>query len=161
MSKLVKCRCGCGKYRPALDKKGRPRFYIMGHQRRGKKMSDKVKRILLKCHLGKKRSVGYRKKLSEAKLGTVFTKEHRENISKTKLGKKNPQWKGGKTDRIKSLRCTAKYKEWRKSVFERDNYTCVFCGRNTGKKDKWGNFLNADHIKPISQYPKLIFNIDN
>lgn len=29
---LVRCKCGCGKFRTAIDKKGRPREYIQGHQ---------------------------------------------------------------------------------------------------------------------------------
>lgn len=37
-------------------------------------------------------------------------------------------------------RKTSEYKEWRKAVFERDNYTCQLCGKRGGK-------LNAHHIE--------------
>lgn len=37
-------------------------------------------------------------------------------------------------------RKTPEYKKWRKSVFERDNYTCKLCGKRGGK-------LNAHHIE--------------
>jgi len=50
-------------------------------------------------------------------------------------------------------RLTDEYIEWRQKVFERDNYTCQECGA-TGD-------LQAHHIKPVSQYPELIYDVDN
>lgn len=70
-------------------------------------------------------------------------------------GEKNPSWKGGITPIYSKIRKSIEYKLWRKSVFERDNYTCVWCGSN-----KSGT-LNADHIKPFAFYPELRFAIDN
>jgi hypothetical protein len=70
------------------------------------------------------------------------------------IGQNNPNWKGGITPINLFIRHTLEYKLWRKSVFERDNYTCIWC------KQK-GGVLNADHIKPFSQYPELRFAIDN
>lgn len=52
-------------------------------------------------------------------------------------------------------RGSKKYAEWRKSVFERDKYTCVMCG------DKKGGNLEADHIKPFALYPEKRFDINN
>lgn len=40
-------------------------------------------------------------------------------------GVNNPFWKGGRTSKNAIVRNSTKYKFWRKSVFERDNYTCV------------------------------------
>ena len=45
-------------------------------------------------------------------------------------------------------------REWRKKVFERDEYTCQVCGVHGGK-------LQADHIKPYALYPELRWEILN
>lgn len=63
-------------------------------------------------------------------------------------------WKGGITNKLVSIRFSMEYKLWRKSVFERDNYTCIWCGKK-------GIRLNADHIKPFALFPELRFAIDN
>ena len=48
----------------------------------------------------------------------------------------------------------AKYYYWRKSVFERDKYTCRLCGTV-------GAFLNAHHIKPWVSFPELRYELFN
>ena len=58
-------------------------------------------------------------------------------------GKKHWNWRGGITPKILKLRRSFEYKQWRKKVFERDNYTCQSCGKRGGK-------LEADHIFPFS-----------
>lgn len=75
----------------------------------------------------------------------------RAKYSKGKLGH---NWRGGITPLIKKLRNSSEYKIWRKAVFERDNYTCIWCGKKGGE-------LNADHIKQFAYYPELRFAIDN
>lgn len=85
---------------------------------------------------------------------TTHTEEVRKILSISKMGCKNPQWRGGITNvRIQIWR-SEEYKLWRKAVFERDKYTCVWCG-------KTGGVLNADHIKPFALFPELRFAIDN
>ena len=71
------------------------------------------------------------------------------------IGEKNPNWKGGITPVNHKIRTSLEYKLWRKAVFERDNYTCIWCVYNKGHN------LNADHIKPFAHYPELRFAIDN
>lgn len=43
---------------------------------------------------------------------------------------------------------------WRKSVFERDNYTCQICGIRGVK-------IQADHIKPFKYFPELRWELSN
>jgi len=71
-------------------------------------------------------------------------------------GKNHPRWKGDKciTPINMRIRKSFEYKIWRKSVFERDNYRCVLCGKIGGK-------LNAHHIKSFAKYSELRFDINN
>ena len=68
----------------------------------------------------------------------------RKCINKFKRAENHPNWKGGLTLFYQVLRNYNLMKEWRKAVFERDNYTCQECGNNKG-----GN-LNAHHIKQFN-----------
>lgn len=52
------------------------------------------------------------------------------------------------------VRRSAEYKEWRKAVFERDNYTCQLCGVR-------GVRLNAHHKKPFATFHNLRTDINN
>lgn len=79
----------------------------------------------------------------------------RELHRKQFIGNKNPNYKGGITEKSLIIRGTAEYKDWRKAVFERDNYTCLECGDNKG-----GN-LEADHIKPFAFFPELRMVLTN
>jgi len=77
-----------------------------------------------------------------------------EEFTKKRYGENNGNWKGGITTEINKLRGSIEYKHWRKSVFERDNYTCQVCGIRGGK-------LQAHHIKNFSDNLELRFDIDN
>ncbi len=46
------------------------------------------------------------------------------------------------------------YRLWREAVFARDNFTCQHCAQRGGR-------LEADHIKPWSQFPKSRYDVDN
>lgn len=67
---------------------------------------------------------------------------------------KNVNWKGGITPLNTAFRMTWEYKQWRKAVFERDNYTCQECGAR-------GVEIHADHIKEFAYYPELRLDINN
>lgn len=69
---------------------------------------------------------------------------------------KNPPTK----DKLnRRLRYSKRAKEWRISVFERDNYTCKRCGDRSGVGNKV--YLQAHHIKSWAEYPELRFEVSN
>lgn len=94
------------------------------------------------------------KKRTEWIGGWKMSDESKQKIRDSKTGSKNPSWKGGITPERKKAYFSSDYKLWRKSVFERDNYTCKICGSVGGE-------LNADHIKPWALYQELRYDINN
>lgn len=106
-------------------------------------------------NLGKTHSEEFKRRLSKIKTGLPNYK------NRLITGDKHWNWQGGKTSWRHKISNCAEYKDWRKSVFERDGYTCQECGirnrRGLGKRV----ILNADHIKPVCLYPNLIYNLDN
>lgn len=77
-----------------------------------------------------------------------------ETASKVHKGEKNANWKGGITPVNKAARTSSLYLAWRKSVFQRDNYTCQKCLQRGGK-------LHAHHIRSFASNPKLRTDLDN
>ena len=69
---------------------------------------------------------------------------YKNKINRDQTGKNNAMWKGGLTPIFVTIRESTKYKEWRQSIFLRDNFTCQTC------KEK-GGVLNAHHKKPFSE----------
>lgn len=111
--------------------------------------------VLMSKHLtGRKMPVEAVEKMKNR----VITLESRRKMSESKRGEKSYQWKGGISKLNRSerqfLMGTFEYKLWRRSVFKRDDYTCIWCGFKGPK-------LQADHIKPWATYPELRFAIDN
>ena len=74
------------------------------------------------------------------------------------MGSKNGNWKDGaskqnRTER-QNIMSTLEYKLWRKSCFERDNFTCQISGQSGGK-------LVVHHINNFSEFSELRTAIDN
>jgi len=82
-----------------------------------------------------------------------------------KQGENTHLWRGGKTKKSKLLRCRVEYREWRNAVFQRDDYTCQGKNHPLDLPRKCGEgikvYLHAHHIKSVSEYPELIYEVNN
>lgn len=74
-------------------------------------------------------------------------------------GPKNHKWKGGITPINKAIRGSLEFAAWRKSVFERDNHTCMECGARS--KSGSSVYLHAHHVVPFAVSPEKRFDVDN
>lgn len=123
----MKCKCGCNQITP-IAKRNR---YELGHTK-GKHIDYCFAHALR----GRKR---------------VFTDDWKNKISQSRLksgisrGSNNPNWQGGKTKLQLAIRNLTLYKQWRKDIYARDNYSCISCGVIGNGKN-----LQADHILPLS-----------
>ena len=86
------------------------------------------------------------------RMSNLTEKELEKRGKAISIGKGNKT--GWRTNKNTLIRQSKKYKEWRKSVFVRDDYTCQICGKRGVK-------LNVDHIKSFALYPELRFDITN
>lgn len=121
------------------------------HKEETKKKLSLAKMGAKNPNYGKHLSEETRKKLSANSaryfLGKKMSREQKEKISISRrgkcLGENNPAWRGGTAPLGKIIRKSIEYKDWRKSIFQRDNYTCQGCGA-------CGVEFHPDHIKPFS-----------
>lgn len=155
----------------------------IGNGNRGKKLSLETKTKLRLANIGKERTEETKRKISETakkngvgkwmtgrktgiipksafKIGHLINKNRKQTKEQIdKRVKKNSKenhynWKGGKTDKNKVIRNSLEYSLWRKSCFERDNFTCQKSGQNGGD-------LECHHINNFSEFPELRLNISN
>lgn len=138
--------------------KGHP-VYLKKHTEETKKKMSLAQKGKIKPHIGIPRTEKTRQKIREKRKLQIFTIETRKKIGDAHRGEKNKKWKGGITPVNDTIRKSFEYKLWRKSVFERDNYTCTWCGEKSGEGKR--NTLEADHIQLFSTHPELRFAIDN
>jgi len=147
----------------------------------GKPHSEKTKLKMRLAKIGKKRkpfTKEHKKNISKALKGNI------KLTSKRARGKDTKNWKGGKLKcrdcgkeigyvnksgycqscklihyPVKSkeyhlIRSSLDFREWRESIFTRDDYTCQRCSQI-------GYTLHPHHIQNFSQYSALRFEIDN
>lgn len=122
---------------------------------KGKSLSESHRMALSASHKGqipwqkgKPLSAKQREALALANLGKKHSEETRHKRSLSLRGKRlgpcSNFWKGGINPLRTIIRDLAEAIEWRKSVFERDNYTCQNCGIR-------GTYLEAHHLKTFEQ----------
>jgi len=70
-------------------------------------------------------------------------------------GENNGNWKGNISEQAVKhrMRGGLLWKKWRESIFERDNYRCLDCGK--------GGYLEPHHIIPLRVNMKKSFDINN
>lgn len=91
-------------------------------------------------------SIETREKISKSLTGKVQSQETIDKRTSKITGENAGMWKGGISFIDKSIRTMKEYKDWRTSIFIRDNFTCQDCG-NKG-------YITAHHIKGFSQILK-------
>ena len=69
-------------------------------------------------------------------------------------GEKNGNWRGGRSSEYNKVRASLEWAQWRKKVFERDNYTCVLCRIQKG-------MLHPHHVVPWRISHGLVFEVSN
>lgn len=143
----------------------------------GRKVTEEHRKNLSLSHMGKRPSRPFKRGhtpwnagKSETKVERVcvqcktnFTPKYYHRVAKVcsipcrnalNSGPRNKMWRGGITSESELIRKSLKYVSWRKSVMERDNFTCLECGQ-------YGGQLQVDHIKPFALYPELRFDQSN
>ena len=119
----------------------------------GKPLSQSHKNIL---------SISAKKRVAEGR-GNFFKKGHQvsercreisRKISKSLVGEKGRNWRGGKVSKTLLERWSQKNKEFRKSIFLRDDFICQSCGKH-------GGYLHVHHLKEWAKFPELRFSEDN
>lgn len=123
------------------------------------KASKHVGKSICKCDCGTVKEVLNTSLQKETTLscGCLRSDNARNNIAKLarhQTRENHPNWKGGVTYLRECAMQTKDYKDWRKNVFERDDFTCKKCNQK-------GYDLNAHHIMSYAEYPKLRLDVEN
>jgi hypothetical protein len=131
----------------------------MGHPSwtKGMKHTDEAKRKVSEAKKGKKRakfSEAWLKSMSESHKKSARTKAHLKKIHQNMFGENNHGWKGGITKKNHTIRTSAEFRLWRKTIFEFDNFTCQCCGQHGGD-------LHPHHIFNFADFPEQRLNIEN
>jgi hypothetical protein len=135
--------------------KGLKSFVIKNCKYCGEEFRPKEKRIVFCSKSCAGRYTGYKKGAIPYNIGMQVSEERKQKQRNSMLGRfdkeKHPQWKGGCGKRPTG---DIQYKEWRKSVFSRDNFCCQLCGKHD-------RTLAAHHPLYYQFYPELMLDISN
>lgn len=84
----------------------------------------------------------------------LFKNQFVRDDEKSKRGQYHWNWRGGITPENRKLRNSTRYKHWRRTIFERDLFTCQTC-------KQVGGTLHAHHIERWSVNKSLRFEEGN
>lgn len=168
LKEKILCNCGCGqelnKY-TLVHKHGgiRERKYIIGHQSKSpnsgqfkKGISSWNKNIPMSDETKLKLSI-----IAKEQWKDGMSLESRIKLSCSLRNINIEDFDGFVTDDDpRKLHEERKlHEDWKKLIFERDNYTCKICGRKRKRGDRV--ILNSHHIKSWKNFPELRRNLDN
>jgi hypothetical protein len=131
----------------------------------GKHLSEETKKKLSIANKGKKLTKEHKRKISDGLKGKepknlqmihklVRTEDWKNNISIAQRREKHWNWQGGKTEENRLIRHSPEFKDWRKKVFEKYNFTCQKC-KVIGKK------IIPHHINNFADFIELRFEVNN
>lgn len=123
----------------------------MGNQNsKGNCLSKKARKTISRKLTGRILSKKTRKKMSIARNARIISDEQRIKLSIVQGGDGDLE----RIDKEKNRqRDRCKIRKWRKKVYKRDNFKCIWC-------DKGGE-LNAHHIFPWAKFPNKQYDINN
>ena len=159
----IYCFCGCGKRLNRwilVQESGglRERKFIVGHNgkipnagqfKKGEPSWNKNTKDVMKPNCG------------SFKKGRKISEDELVKISCSKRGITEEEFEGFVVDNDprKNRKEKNAHLEWRRQVFERDNYTCQLCGIKSGCGHRL--ILNAHHIKHWKDYQELRRDLNN
>lgn len=150
LAKLKKC-LQCGKEFYNYQNRFFCSMDCNGKYKKGKPLNEIHKDNLSKAKIGKPiKHFIENKELISGKISEALTGKPQP----WNRGENHPNWQGGKTESNAKIRNSLEMKNWRREVFERDDYTCKVCGKKGGR-------IRADHIKPFCLFPELRFVVSN
>ncbi len=130
----------------------------VGKWMKGRIFSTKTRKKMSKSRIGSKLSEVTKQKIRKKLLGIKHTEERKINQSLSLRGKykaeKSSNWKGGITPKNKIIRSSSEWREWRKKVFEKDDYTCQGC-------ETQGIYLHPHHLISFAKSPETRFETWN
>jgi len=144
------CKCGCKK--PVTP----GRMFVNGHNRKGKKHTEKSLGKMREAQKGKTFSKTHRKNMSRAKKGVKLPEITRSRMSESRTGEKHPMYgRRGKDSPLYGRECP---KERRKKISD------SLKGKCSGEKSAaWRGGIANDPYCPIfydPEFKELIFKRD-
>lgn len=126
--------------------------------------SNEIKSRIIETNM-KKYGVKYTQQSPEIRNKTIATCREKYGVENyielfkgEFVGENSPCWKNDVMYE-RAERATHRYIEWRKSIFDRDKYTCQKCFLRNGNGKVV--ILHAHHIKNWNDYPEVRFNVEN